>query len=100
MDATTMPNILPVIVLLLVPAPVPPDGKQPWTKIDTLIAQSLKENGVESNPPVSDEVFLKRIYMEVAGRLPAAGEAREFLDSDEAGSRHALSDKLCEPDGY
>ncbi len=72
----------------------------PSLKIDRFIAQSLREKGLEANPPIGDEVFLKRIYLEIAGRLPSAAEARAFLDSENPHKRNVLIDQLLDSDDY
>ena len=72
----------------------------PSAKIDSLIFQSLSDRDLEPFPLVSDEVFLKRAYLEIAGRLPSAAEARGFLDSGRASKRNELVDRLLDSDDY
>lgn len=79
---------------------LPAADEDPSRKIDALIGQDLREKKLAPNPPVSDEVFLKRIYLEIAGRLPNADEARTFLDSRSAGKRDDLIDRLLASDDY
>lgn len=47
-----------------------------------------------------DEVFLRRVYLDVAGCLPTATQARAFLDSSDVNKRAKLIDELLERDGY
>lgn len=47
-----------------------------------------------------DEVFLRRVYLDVTGALPTPEEAREFLDSSESNKRAVLIDQLLERDDY
>ncbi len=69
-------------------------------KIDLLIAAGLKKDGTEVNDPVSDEIFLRRAYLNIIGRNPTFAEARAFLTT-EAPDKHAkLVDILLESDGY
>lgn len=49
---------------------------------------------------VRDEVFLRRVYLDVTGTLPTANEARRFLDSTESNKRAKLIDELLERDEY
>ena len=49
---------------------------------------------------VRDEVFLRRVYLDVTGCLPSADEARRFLDSTESNKRAKLIDELLERDEY
>ncbi len=44
-------------------------------KLDELVEQS----GGERNPPISDETFLRRIYLDVIGRIPTLAESLAFL---------------------
>ena len=48
----------------------------------------------------SDEVFLRRVYLDVIGVLPTPEEAAEFLDSKAADKRAKLIDKLLDRDEY
>ncbi len=49
---------------------------------------------------VRDEVFLRRVFLDVTGCLPTADEARRFLDSTEPNKRVKLIDELLERDEY
>lgn len=48
----------------------------------------------------SDEVFLRRVYLDVTGSLPTPDEARRFLDLSASNKRALLIDELLERDGY
>ncbi len=65
-------------------------------QIDRLVEESCRKNGVQPNVPASDEVFLRRVYLDIAGRIPTAAEAREFLESETPGKRSALIDRLLD----
>ena len=47
-----------------------------------------------------DEVFLRRVFLDVIGTLPTPEEARAFLDSNEADKRAKLVDKLLDRDEF
>ncbi len=47
-----------------------------------------------------DEVFLRRVYLDVTGTLPTAAQARAFLDSSDPQKRAKLIDELLERDDY
>jgi len=49
---------------------------------------------------VADEVFLRRVYLDVIGLLPTPDEARRFLDSNEPDKRARLIDDLLNRDEY
>jgi hypothetical protein len=52
------------------------------------------------NAPADDSVFVRRIYLDVVGRIPTTREAEEFLASREDERRAALIDKLLDSEGY
>src|SRR5262249_33817954 len=47
--------------------------------IDDLVNQKLAQLRVEPSPPATDAEFLRRVYLDVIGRLPTAEEAQQFL---------------------
>ena len=62
--------------------------------IDTHIFDRLQQAGVESAPLASDSEFLRRIYLDLTGRIPPAAEARAFLEDSSTEKRRALIDRL------
>lgn len=70
--------------------------------IDRLVAEALTKAGLKPNEPATDEVFLRRIYLDVIGRIPTAAEARAFLDdpAPSAEKRSRLIDSLLQSEGY
>ena len=68
--------------------------------LDSYIEQKLTERGLSPNQPVEDEVFLRRIYLDVAGRIPTLAEAQEFLDSKDPEKRIELIDTLLGSPDY
>jgi hypothetical protein len=48
----------------------------------------------------ADDVFLRRVYLDVTGGLPTPEAARKFLDSTETNKRARLIDTLLERDDY
>ncbi len=69
-------------------------------EIDALLASDWAANNVTPNAPADDSVFVRRIYLDVVGRIPTTREAEEFLASREDGRRAALIDKLLDSEGY
>jgi hypothetical protein len=68
--------------------------------IDKFVFAKQKELQLDPAPLCTDEVFLRRVYLDTIGALPTANEAREFLDSKDAQKRARLIDKLLERDEY
>lgn len=68
--------------------------------IDELVYEKLQALGIEPSPLVDDPVFLRRVSLDLIGRLPTVEEARAFLDGSEsetpAQRRAKLVDQLLE----
>ncbi len=62
--------------------------------IDELVFSNLRELGVPPSPLADDSVFLRRITLDVAGRLPTAAETAEFLSSAAPDRRTAVIERL------
>src|SRR5579872_713013 len=73
---------------------------QPANYIDELVFARQRELQLLPAPVASDEVFLRRVYLDVIGALPTPDEAKAFLDSKEADKRAKLIDKLLERDEF
>ncbi len=76
------------------------DAKSQAAEIDKLVAADLAKNKQQPNPLASDEVFIRRVYLDVVGRVPTKKETLEFLNSQESNKRAALIDTLLASDGY
>lgn len=68
--------------------------------IDSLLAASWKEQGVEPAPIVDDETFARRLYLDAVGRIPTGAELRDFLADERPDRRHRLVDDLLDSEGY
>ena len=69
-------------------------------RIDDLLASHWREHGVKPAPPLSDEQFVRRVYLDLAGRIPTHDEATAFLASRDAAKRADLIDRLLESPDY
>ena len=63
-------------------------------QIDRFVESNLKRHKLESNPPVDDITFVRRVYLNIAGRIPTTEELDAFLQSDAAGKRRKLIHRL------
>lgn len=52
------------------------------------------------NDPTSDEQFLRRAYLDIAGRIPTFDEATDFLESSDRNKRAALIDQLLDSEAF
>lgn len=85
----TIPLGLPV-------ASVPPSK----SFIDDQVFGKLKKLGIPPSPLADDATFLRRVSIDVTGRLPTADEAREFLADKDPAKRDRLIDRLLDSPGY
>ena len=68
--------------------------------IDAWVLAALQERGIEPANPCSDEVFLRRVYLDVIGTLPEPEEVRKFLADRDPGKRARVIDALFEREEF
>lgn len=68
--------------------------------IDRLINQQLKELRLEPSPRCTDEVFLRRAYLDSTGTLPTPQQVETFLDDARDDKRARLVDQLLASENY
>ena len=64
------------------------------SSLDGIVETRLIRKDQTPNEMTSDEEFLRRIYLDVAGRIPTLEESREFLSSQDEDKRENLIDAL------
>jgi hypothetical protein len=69
-------------------------------QIDALVEANLDQKQEKRNPRISDEVFVRRIYLDAIGRIPTLEETRDFLNSKSKNKREVLIDQLLDSYGY
>ncbi|WP_395733860.1 DUF1549 domain-containing protein [Prosthecobacter sp.] len=69
-------------------------------KIDQLLSQDWEKAGLKPNPPATDEVLVRRLYLDIAGRIPTLEEAQAYTSSKDPQKRAKLIDTLLASDGY
>jgi hypothetical protein len=69
-------------------------------QVDALIDRHHTAKGTMLNAPASDEVFLRRAYLDVAGRIPSLEESTRFLADSRQDRRARLIDELLAGEGY
>ena len=69
-------------------------------KIDQLLEDGYKKHGVKALPVANDETFLRRTYLDIAGRIPTYQETTSFLRDTSTNKRGALVDNLLDSEGY
>jgi hypothetical protein len=69
--------------------------------IDKLLAVGLKRAGFTSfNEPLPDDLFARRVYLDILGRIPTRQEFKAFADSARPDKRAELIDELLTRPGY
>ena len=68
--------------------------------IDQQIRQGWADNEIEASPLASDEEWVRRVYLDLAGRIPTLTEAREFMNDKNPRKRAMLVDALLEHEDY
>jgi hypothetical protein len=69
-------------------------------RIDDHLARRWTETKVRPAPPADDGEFLRRVYLDLAGRIPSVSEARAFLDDKNPGKRGRLLEELLASPDY
>jgi len=62
--------------------------------VDRLVWDKLKQLNLTPSEAAPEATFLRRVYLDVIGRLPTADETRAYLKSTEADKRTKLIDQL------
>src|SRR5688500_7909912 len=62
--------------------------------IDRVLDQRLAAEKVPASPAASDAEFLRRVTLDITGRIPTAQQAARLLDSTDPDKRRKLIDEL------
>lgn len=68
--------------------------------IDTYINGALSQSGSQANKAVSDEIFVRRAYLDIAGRIPTLAEYEAFMATTDADKRDKLIGDLLKSPGF
>lgn len=93
------PRIFRGILFMILGMPVlPADERSLALRIDDLIAARFDRR--QPAPITDDAEFLRRICLDLAGRIPTADEARGFLNDSAADKRTRMIDQLLAAPSY
>lgn len=92
----------PAIAHVLVPRPGPSAtvAEQPQNFIDEHVLGKLRLLNLPAAEVCDDATFLRRVQLDVAGRLPTPEEVRAFLADKSAGKRDAKIEELLSDAGH
>ena len=75
------------------------DVKKAAKEIDALVEDGLKKHDLKPNAEINDETFVRRAYLDIAGRIPTIEEAETFHGSTDDRKRAQLIGDLLDSDG-
>jgi hypothetical protein len=64
--------------------------------LDDAVLEDLRQHGISPAPRCSDEVFVRRVYLDAIGTLPTGIEAQQFINDRAPDKRSRLIDHLLE----
>jgi hypothetical protein len=70
------------------------------TRIDELLTQHWQQHYIEPAPAASDAEFLRRVSLDLTGRIPRVAEVRDFLADPNPHKRRQLIDRLLDDPRY
>ncbi|MGV3660549.1 MAG: DUF1549 domain-containing protein [Prosthecobacter sp.] len=88
--------LLPLILTAGALGGMDPDA----ARIDALLAQDWQKNSLQGNPAASDEIFVRRVHLDLVGRIPTHRETVEFLADADPARRARLIDRLLASEGF
>jgi hypothetical protein len=68
--------------------------------IDSSIDAELKTAGIAPAPPADDAAFVRRVTLDLAGRIPTLAETTEYLASTDPAKKQKLIDRLMVSPGF
>src|SRR6187455_2909372 len=77
-----------------------PEATAAAREIDALLAQDWKQHSLQGNAPASDETFVRRVYLDLVGRIPTYDETVDFLNATGPGKRAILINRLLAGEGF
>lgn len=84
-----------------VPLGAPVDNLPPAKNVvDEQVFANLKTLGIPPSPICDDATFLRRVTLDIGGRLPTEAEATAFLASQESDKRDKVIDELLRSPDY
>lgn len=72
----------------------------PKSEIDRLVVEKWKKLGLKPSTLVDDATFLRRVTLDLCGRLPTSDEVRTFLNDATPTKREAAVERLLESPDY
>jgi hypothetical protein len=77
-----------------------PEVQQLAARIDQLVSARWTANGIKPARVADDAEYLRRLYLDLAGRIPRVIEVRDFLDDTAPNKRQRAVERLLEDPDY
>jgi uncharacterized membrane protein len=68
--------------------------------IDDLVFAKLRRDGVDAAELTTDSEFVRRVYLDLTGRIPTLAQAQDFLGGTSSDRRSRLVERLLESEAY
>lgn len=94
------------LVLLFAPCSYGDESPRsaPWSaivdEINKQIRSTWSDNEVHPSPIADDAEWVRRVYLDVVGHIPALEETEKFLSDKDKGKRKKLIERLLDDPGY
>ena len=75
-------------------------GFTPLNHVDELVMRKWQKLGLTPSPVADDATFLRRITLDLCGRLPTVEESRAFFADTDPKKREKLADRLLDSPDY
>lgn len=81
-------------------ASLPSASAKPRTVINLLVQDGYAKQNSEPNSICDDRTFVRRVHLDLIGRIPRTEELQQFLSQTESHKRRQLIDTLVESDEF
>ena len=90
------------LIQIVVPQPLSSEfpAVSPNNNIDTLVLEQLSALGIAPSPLCSDAQFVRRVFLDVTGRLPTQDQTEQFLADQDPARRSKLIDTLLDSNAF
>jgi len=85
---------LTLVALVAIAVPAETGTRAGRSDIDHAVSSKLATLGLKPARLCSDHVFVRRVFLDMLGKLPTAEEARKFLEDEHRDKRDALIERL------
>ncbi|WDE97572.1 DUF1549 domain-containing protein [Lentisphaera profundi] len=76
------------------------DIKSAVSEIDKLVGNKLSSMALKRNAEIDDLTFVRRVYLDIAGRIPSIKERKDFQSDTSENKRSELIDTLLASESY